>query len=118
MRPAEMEKNGVSYKTITVPVEEVDRAICEGNREGVLKVHVAKGKLMGGTLMAKNAGEMVGELIAFMTLKIPLSRLYNRIFPYPTLARIQRRAVQKHLGEKLTPRAIRVLNKLYKLFNW
>ena len=109
--PQEMSEKGISYKTISIPVKELDRAICEGIEDGVLKVHISKGKIMGGTLMAKNAGEIVGELISFMSLKLPFSRLYNRIYPYPTLARIHRKAVQKHLGEKLTPRAIGILNK-------
>jgi pyruvate/2-oxoglutarate dehydrogenase complex dihydrolipoamide dehydrogenase (E3) component len=113
----EIEEKGISYKTISIPVKELDRAICEGIVDGVLKVRISKGKIMGGTLMVRNAGEIVGELIGFMSLKLPFSRLYNRIYPYPTLARIHRKAVQKYLGEKLTPRAIGVLNKLYRLFN-
>jgi pyruvate/2-oxoglutarate dehydrogenase complex dihydrolipoamide dehydrogenase (E3) component len=117
LRPGELEEKGISYKTITVPVKEVDRAICEGIDDGILKVHLSKGKIMGGTLLAKNAGELVGELIAFMTLKIPFSRLYYRIYPYPTMARIHRKAVQRYLGEKLSPRVISILNKLYKIFN-
>jgi len=115
LRPQELQQKGISFKTITVPVKEVDRAICEGIEDGILKVHLAKGKIMGGTLMVKNAGELVGELVSFMTLKIPFSRLYNRVYPYPTMARIHRKAVQKYLGEKLTPRTIGILNKLYKL---
>lgn len=115
--PAELEKRGISYKTITVPVKDVDRAICEGISDGLLKLHLVKGKIAGGTLVAKNAGEIAGELIAFMTLKLPFSKIYNRIYPYPTMARISRKAVQKYLGEKLTPRNINILNKLFKWFN-
>ncbi len=73
--------------------------------------------LKHGTSMAKHAGESIGEVVAFMTLKIPFSRLYQRIYPYPTMARIHRKAVQKYLGEKLTPRNIGILNKLFKLVN-
>jgi pyruvate/2-oxoglutarate dehydrogenase complex dihydrolipoamide dehydrogenase (E3) component len=117
LRPAEPEREGIAYKTITVPVKDVDRAICEGIQDGMLKVHLSKGKIVGGTLVAKNAGELAGELAAFMTLKLPFSRLYQRVYPYPTMARIHRKAVQKYLGEKLTPRNINILNKLFKLFN-
>ena len=117
LRPVELNEKGISYKTIIVPVKEVDRAVCEGIEDGILKIHLSKGKIMGGTLLAKNAGELVGELIAFMTLKIPFSRLYHRIYPYPTMARIHRKAVQRYLGKKLTPGVISILNKLYKIFN-
>jgi pyruvate/2-oxoglutarate dehydrogenase complex dihydrolipoamide dehydrogenase (E3) component len=117
LRSWQLEKEDISYKTISLPMREVDRAICEGIDNGLLKVHISRGKIMGGTLMAKNAGEMVGELMSFMTLKIPFSRIYNRIYPYPTMARVHRKAVQKYLGEKLTPRVIGALKRLYRIFN-
>jgi pyruvate/2-oxoglutarate dehydrogenase complex dihydrolipoamide dehydrogenase (E3) component len=115
--PGELERKKIKFETISIPLKEVDRAICEGIKEGVLKLHIAKGKIRGGTLMAKNAGEIVGELISFMTLKIPFSRLYDRIYPYPTMARIHRKAVQESLGKKLTPGAVKTLRILFKTFN-
>jgi len=117
LHPSELIDRGIPYNTIIVPLKELDRAICEGFEDGLLKVHLSKGKIKGGTLLAKNAGELIGELIAFKTLKISFSRLYRRIYPYPTLSRIHRKAVQRYLGEKLTPWKIGVLNKLFKLFN-
>lgn len=115
LQPRQMEGKGIRFKTVSVPVKDVDRAICEGIEDGLLKVYLCKGKLLGGTLMAKNAGELAGELISFMTLKLPFSKIYERIYPYPTMARIHRKAVQKVLGEKLTPRNIKILNKLFNL---
>ena len=112
-----MDERGIKYRTVVVPLADVDRAVCEGNKEGLLKLHISKGKIMGGTLIAKNAGEIVGELMAFAALKIPFSRLYNRIYPYPTMSRINRKAVQQYLGQKLTPRNKGILRLLYKLFN-
>lgn len=116
-QPRQLTDNDVPYKTVHIPVKDVDRAICEGIDNGILKVHLHKGKLIGGTLMAKNAGELAGELISFMTLKLPFTKLYNRIYPYPTMARIHRKAVQKVMGEKLTPRNVKILYNLFKLFN-
>lgn len=115
LRPVEMTARGMKFRTFEVPMKDVDRAICEGIEAGVLKVHVAKGKIVGGTLMGAHAGEMVGELLSFMTLGIPFSKLYNRIYPYPTLARIHRKSVQQYLGEKLTPRTAGILRRIYKL---
>jgi pyruvate/2-oxoglutarate dehydrogenase complex dihydrolipoamide dehydrogenase (E3) component len=116
-RSRQLTEQGIAHRTLTVPLGEVDRAICEGIEDGLLKLHLSRGKILGGTLMAKNAGEMAGELISFMTLGIPFNRLYKRIYPYPTMARILRRGVQKHLGEKLTPRSARILKRLYRFFN-
>ncbi len=115
--PGELKRKKIKFETISIPVKEVDRAVCEGIEDGVLKLHIAKEKIRGGTLMAKNAGEMVGELISFMTSKIPFPRLYDRIYPYPTMARIHRKAVQESLGKKLTPGAVKTLRILFKTFS-
>jgi pyruvate/2-oxoglutarate dehydrogenase complex dihydrolipoamide dehydrogenase (E3) component len=117
LSPEKLNDQGNQFKTISVPLKEVDRAICEGLTDGILKIHLSKGKILGGTLMAPHAGESVGELISFMTLKVPFTKLYQRIYPYPTWARIQRKGVQKYLGEKLTPRNTRILNRIFKFFN-
>lgn len=109
-----------SFRTIMIPVKDVDRAICEGNNHlnsGFLKIHHIKDKILGGTLMSKNAGEIIGELIGHNTSGIPFSHLYQRIYPYPTMSRIVRRAVQKHMGERLTPRVTGFLKNLYRTFN-
>jgi pyruvate/2-oxoglutarate dehydrogenase complex dihydrolipoamide dehydrogenase (E3) component len=114
---AAMEVRGIKYRTVTVPLEDVDRAVCEGIKEGLLKLYIAKGKIMGGTLIARNAGEIVGELIDFAALKIPFSRLNDRVYPYPTLSRINRKAVQQYTDPKLTGRSPGISKLLYKLFN-
>lgn len=115
-QPHQMEAAGISFETVSVPLEDVDRAICEDIHDGLLKLYLSKGKIMGGTLAGKNAGEIAGEMIAFMTLKIPFSKMYERVYPYPTMARVQRKAVQQYLGRKLTPAATRILRILFKLF--
>ncbi len=112
----ELEASGKSFETVKLPLAETDRAICEDIHEGMLKLFLRKGKIVGGTLAAPGAGEMVGELISFMTLGIPFKKMYRRIHPYPTMARIHRVAVQQYLGKKLTPAARRLLRWLYKIF--
>jgi len=83
----------------------------------VLVLRLDTGIILGGTLIAKNAGELVGELMGAMTLNIPFSKLFNRLYPYPTLARVQRKALQKYLGKSLTPKAIRLLRILFRILN-
>ena len=113
----QLEQSGESFDTISIELKHVDRAICEGIDAGLLKLHVRKGMIIGGTMIAQNAGEVSGELIGAMTLKIPFNKLYNRVYPYPTMSRVNRRAVQKRLGAKLTPRNKNLLKRLFTLFN-
>lgn len=117
MQSRRLDQEGIKYKTVEIDLKDVDRAVCEGITAGKLKLHLSQGRIIGGVMIAKNAGELSSELISAMTLKLPFAKLYNRIFPYPTMARINRRAVQKHLGGKLTPGNIKILNRLFKLLN-
>ncbi len=45
-------------------MKEVDRAIADGEEEGFVKVHVRKGtdKILGATIVARHAGEMINEI--------------------------------------------------------
>ncbi|MDA1197006.1 MAG: FAD-dependent oxidoreductase [Nanoarchaeota archaeon] len=106
-----------SYSVISQSLSDVDRAIAEDKREGLLKIYHCKGKILGGVLMAPHAGEMIGELITAMEQGISVKKLFNRIYPYPTLSRITRRAVGSYLGERLTTRSKKLLRRLFYFFN-
>ncbi len=114
---AELDKSGKKLDELSFNLDDVDRAICEGVKHGKLKLYVQKGKIVGGTMLGKNAGEVVGELVLAMTLGIPVKKLFDRVYPYPTMARITRKTVSSWLGKSLTPRVSGLLRGLYKLFN-
>jgi pyruvate/2-oxoglutarate dehydrogenase complex dihydrolipoamide dehydrogenase (E3) component len=58
------EEQGIPVQTFVQKLEDVDRAILEGETEGYVKVHVRKGKeqILGATIVARHAGEMISEL--------------------------------------------------------
>jgi pyruvate/2-oxoglutarate dehydrogenase complex dihydrolipoamide dehydrogenase (E3) component len=114
---AELDKGDIRVDELSFNLDDVDRAICEGIKRGKLKLYVRKGKIVGGTMLGKNAGEVVGELVLAMTLGIPVKKLFNRVFPYPTMARVTRKTLSAWLGKSLTPRVSGLLRGLYKLFN-
>ncbi len=64
-----------------------DRAVCEADTDGFLKV-VAKGDgtLLGATVVHARAGETIAELVLAMNHKLKLSDLASAIHPYPTYA--------------------------------
>ena len=55
---------GFDVATITESLNDVDRAILDGEAEGFARVHYDKknGRILGGTLVARHAGEMISEL--------------------------------------------------------
>jgi pyruvate/2-oxoglutarate dehydrogenase complex dihydrolipoamide dehydrogenase (E3) component len=81
------EKN-IPVKTITVPMHEVDRAIADGEEEGFVKIHVKEGtdRIIGATVVARHAGEMISDISLAMAAGLGLRGLTRVHHPYPTQA--------------------------------
>ena len=107
----EAAEDGRPEDTITIPLDEVDRAVLDGRTEGFFRVHVARGsdRIIGATLVAEHAGEMIGEIALAMTAGIGLARISRTIHPYPTQAEVFRKAADTWQRTRLTPRARRLL---------
>ncbi len=104
-------KQGIEISTFTKPLKEVDRAIAEGDNEGFVKVHVKKGtdKILGATIVARHAGEMISEITLAMRAKIGLSTIAQVIHPYPTQAEAIKHTADAYNRTRLTP----VFKKLF-----
>jgi pyruvate/2-oxoglutarate dehydrogenase complex dihydrolipoamide dehydrogenase (E3) component len=94
--------------------EDVDRAIADAETEGFVKVHVAKGtdRIVGGTIVAAHAGELIGELTLAMVSQIGLSKLASVIHPYPTQAEALRQIGDLYNRTRLTPGVKRLFGRL------
>ena len=78
----------------------------DGEDEGFLKVHVKKGfdKILGATLVARRAGEMISEITLAMVSGAGLGPLAKTIHPYPTQAEVIRKAGDAYNRTRLTSR--------------
>ena len=96
---------GVPIQTFTQPFAEVDRAILEGEPEGLLKVHVRTGtdQIVGATLVARHAGEMISEITLAMKGGLGLKTISGTIHPYPTQAESIRRVGDAYNRTRVTP---------------
>jgi len=108
---AELKRRGVKFETITVPLEENDRAVVDGATRGFLRLHhrAGKGEILGATLVSEHAGETIGELVAAMQHRIGLGELAATIHPYPTQAEVVKRAADAWNRKRLTPFRRRLL---------
>ncbi len=81
------EKN-IPVKTFTVPMHDVHRAICDGEEDGFVKIHVREGsdRILGATIVARHAGEMINDMTLAIQSGIGLRKLGSVIRPYPTQA--------------------------------
>jgi pyruvate/2-oxoglutarate dehydrogenase complex dihydrolipoamide dehydrogenase (E3) component len=110
-------KSGLEVDTITVPLEELDRAVLDGANEGFLRVHLRKGtdRILGATLVAEHAGDMIGELCLAATAGVGLGAIASTIHPYPTQGEIIRKAADAWRRGKLTPRVKKIFDLFFRL---
>jgi pyruvate/2-oxoglutarate dehydrogenase complex dihydrolipoamide dehydrogenase (E3) component len=63
----------------------IDRAITDGDPDGFLKVvHLRNGRILGATIVAERAGEVIAEVALAMDAGVRLPALAQVIHPYPT----------------------------------
>ena len=117
LNEAELKKRNVAYKVLESSFAEDDRAITDGARYGYTKMFVDSKtkKILGGTMVAPNAGELIQELIMATTSKLTTSAIFNKIYPYPTAGRINKRVVMNGERGRLTPFVKKVMRLLYSL---
>ncbi len=98
-------EQNVAIDTYVQKFHDVDRAILEGEENGFVKVHVERGtdKIVGATIVARSAGDLISEITLAMTNGIGLSKIGNTIHPYPTQAEAIRKLGDQYNRTRLTP---------------
>jgi pyruvate/2-oxoglutarate dehydrogenase complex dihydrolipoamide dehydrogenase (E3) component len=101
----EAQARGIPVDTFSRHLGEVDRAIADGEEDGFVKVHVRKGtdRIVGATIVARHAGEMIGEITLAMVGKLGLKTLATVIHPYPTQAEAIKQVADAYNRTRLTP---------------
>ena len=115
--PHEAAANGLAIDTYTQHLSHVDRAILEGTTAGFVKIHTKKGTdiIVGATIVADNAGDLIAEINLAITNKIGLSKIASTIHPYPTQADAIRKLGDQFNKTRLTPFSKRILGFLMRL---
>jgi pyruvate/2-oxoglutarate dehydrogenase complex dihydrolipoamide dehydrogenase (E3) component len=95
----------IPVKTFTIPMHDVDRAIADDEEVGFVKIHVKEGtdRILGATIVARHAGEMINELTLAMVAGIGLRTLARVIHAYPTQAEAIKKAADAYNRTRLTP---------------
>ena len=104
---------GYEVATLTQSFSAVDRAILDGETEGFARIHYDRksGRVLGGTIVARHAGEMLGELTLAITAKQTMDVLSSTIHSYPTQAEALRKIGDAYMRTKLTPTIKKVFAK-------
>ncbi len=101
----EARERGIPVKTFTVPIHDVDRAIADGEEDGFVKIHVREGtdRILGATVVARHAGEMINAISLAMVAGIGLRTVTNVIHTYPTQAEAIKQAANAYTRTRLSP---------------
>lgn len=111
----ETEAKGIPIDTFTFHLNEVDRAILDGEDEGLARVHVKKGTdtILGATIVASHAGDMISEFTLAMKGGLGLNTIASTIHPYPTQAEVVKKTANAWRKTTLTEGKKRFLRKLF-----
>jgi len=96
---------GLELDTYMREFREVDRAMLDSEEDGFVKFHVRKrsDEILGATIVARHAGEMISEVSVAMASRMGLGRLASVIHPYPTQAEAIRQCGDAYNRTRLTP---------------
>lgn len=98
---AEIQQNAEKVKTFYISLDQVDRAILDGETQGFIKIHIQRGtdKILGATIVSAHAGELISQITLAIVGKLGLNTIANTVYPYPTQGEIIRQAAsQSNLG--------------------
>ncbi len=116
---ADAEAQSVAIDTVRVALQHNDRARLDGSTDGFLAIHLKRGTdtILGGTLVADHAGEMIGELAVAIRNGIGLNALGSTIHAYPTQSEVFRKAADTWRRGRLTPLARRLFSAWFRMFS-
>jgi pyruvate/2-oxoglutarate dehydrogenase complex dihydrolipoamide dehydrogenase (E3) component len=101
----EARDKAIPVRTFTILMHDVDRAVTDGEEEGFVKIHVRQGtdRILGATVVARHAGEMINGLSLAISSGIGLRALARVIHTYPTQAEAIKMAADAYNRTRLTP---------------
>jgi pyruvate/2-oxoglutarate dehydrogenase complex dihydrolipoamide dehydrogenase (E3) component len=108
-------RHGVA--TLTLALDDVDRAITDDDTRGFARIHVDdRGRILGATLVGRDAGEMLGAVVLAMNENLRLADVGRAIVPYPTRSEVWKRLADEHARTRLTPRLRRWIQRFLGVF--
>lgn len=117
LNETEASEQGIAYEVTRYDIDDLDRAITESETTGFVKVLTPPGKdtVLGATIVASHAGELLAEYVLAMKHKIGLNKILGTIHSYPTMAEANKFAAGNW---KRANKPEGVLKWVERYFNW
>ncbi|MGH8296347.1 MAG: FAD-dependent oxidoreductase, partial [Steroidobacteraceae bacterium] len=102
----DLQRAGARFNRYRVGWEELDRSLTDDAADGYAELLTAarSGRILGATLVGKDAGEQLAPVVLLMTLGLGLGNLGPFVVAYPTRSQYLRRLADAHTRMRLTPR--------------
>lgn len=112
---AQLKKSDTKYTVYTFPYSKIDRAITEGETEGLIKIYGNKltGKIYGASVVGAHAGEMISEYAVCMKNGVSLRNLADTIHPYPSWALGARRAADQWYIKNQSESSVKWIKRIF-----
>jgi pyruvate/2-oxoglutarate dehydrogenase complex dihydrolipoamide dehydrogenase (E3) component len=117
LNECEARERGLAVTTFVQELGDVDRAVVDGEVSGFVKVHVRQGgdEIVGATIVARHAGEMLSELTLAIARGVGLGAIASVIHPYPTQAEAIKKVADAFNRARLTPGIKRLFSTWFSL---
>ncbi len=106
LTPVLAAEEGVVLETHRLELSKVERAFIDGEEEGFAAFYTRKGRgeIVGATLVAAHAGEMISELTLAITNKLTMKALAETVHCYPTQAEVFQRLALEYIAKQASGR--------------
>ncbi|CAM4060237.1 dihydrolipoyl dehydrogenase family protein [Gillisia hiemivivida] len=112
----------INYERLEIDFSENDRGTTDDFEYGKLLLFIEKkmflagsAKILGGSLVAPNAGEIAQELILVNSAGIAIKKIMNKTYPYPTAADLHKKIIRDRMVKDLKPWMKKVAQMLYNI---
>jgi len=118
----ELKQRRIPYERLEQDFREDDRAVTDDYRYGKLVLLLKKGglrgrkRILGGSMIAPYAGELIQELLLLQTLRSSLDPIFWKTYPYPVASRINQQPAVRFKERQLTSTIKVLLKWAFKLF--
>jgi dihydrolipoamide dehydrogenase len=111
----EAKEKGIDFQVSKFEIEELDRAIADGEDHGFIKVLTKPGtdKILGVTIVGDHAGDIIGEYVQAMKYGIGMNKILGTIHIYPTLAESNKYVAGVWKRQNTLPAIFKYLEKFH-----
>ncbi len=119
----QLKKRNIHYIKLVQDFNDDDRAVVDSYRYGKVILFISekswfkKQQILGGTMVAPNAGELIQELILANTEGLSINAIFNKIYPYPVASRINQQVITDYKSRSLTATVKKLLHFAFKIFS-